>query len=120
MIHVTVHFALGMAVGMVLSAPRLARAWRGGCPVARHAARMLAWAYGIGLFAVVPNVLLNLGLPPAVCSGWWMNLFMLHPLIDQLGHGAAVTGQAACGLLFAAQYALLVLAVHRAAPRPRP
>jgi hypothetical protein len=78
---------------------------------------MLLAAYALGAFAVVPGLLPNLGVPQRIAAGWWMNLFLFHPLIDRARHGGVLVGEALIVTLFAAHYALVLSALWLARRR---
>jgi len=109
----TSHFAVGMVVGTAAATPLLWRQWRQRGSSATAIGRWLLWSYGLGLYAVVPNILLRCGLPDGLCRGPWMNVFLLHPLLDGMGTGGMYRGGAAIAVQFAAQYILMLLAIRR-------
>jgi len=102
-----------MAAGTAVAAPRLWRQWRARRPMAAAIRRWLLWSYGLGLYAVIPNILLRCGLPDALCRAWWANVFLLHPLLDAMGAGGMYKGAAATAALFATQYLLILAAIRR-------
>ena len=114
MAHTALHFSLGMAIGSATLLPAVAKAWRAGRPVAGAVGRWLAGAYALGVYAVVPSLLGWVGLPPALCSGWWMNVFLLHPLINRFARGGMIAAGAAIIVCFALPYAVLLLGIRRA------
>jgi len=114
MAHSALHFAIGMAAGSACAAAPLLRAWRSGLPVARPYFRWFAASLAGGAFAVTPSLLRRIGLPEAVCESAWMNVFLLHPLINRLKPGGITMGPLLMGAAFAAQYAVLLLALFRA------
>jgi hypothetical protein len=119
MAHAAVHFAAGLAFGMAAGAPRLASHWRrSGGPLAPTVSRWLAGSWAAGLYALLPGVLDLAGLPGAFCDGWWMNVFVLHPLLNRLFPGGYVIGAGALGVLLAAQYGVVLAALVRARRRP--
>ena len=70
-------------------------------------------AYGLGVYAVVPNLLRRAGVPHDVCEGWYMNVFLLSSLLNRLVQGGTIYGPFVMGTLIAAQYAVLLLAIRR-------
>ena len=116
----TAHFALGMAVGSAVAVPLLWRQWQKRGRLSAALGRWLLWSYGLGLYAVVPGILLRCGLPGTFCRGAWMNVFLLHPLLDRTGAGGMYKGAALIGALFAAQYFLILLAIRRCPARKHP
>lgn len=113
MSHSAVHLAFGMLVASLLCLPRIARAWRAGRPLALPIGAWLLACYGLGLFAALPGLLDQLGVPDGICTGWWMNLFLLHPFIRALNPGGDIPGTIALGFFFVVQYTLLLLALRR-------
>jgi len=111
--HSAIHFAVGMAVGSAVAARPLARAWFSGGAIAGRLAQWLALSYALGLYAVVPALLRRAGVPAWVCEGWWMNVFLLHPLITALMAGGSVVGPTVLGMSIASQYTVLLVALRR-------
>jgi hypothetical protein len=59
-----------------------------------------------------PSLLRMAGVPEGVRAGWWMNVFVFHPLINQIKPGGGLLiGEVLILGVFAMQYALLVLAL---------
>ena len=112
----TLHFAAGMAVGTAMTAPALRRAWRDRHPLARLMLRAILLVYGLGIYAMTPNLLRRIGCPENICTAWWTNLFLFHRAICCFWKGGRKLGEAAIGALGVLQYAALLLAVRRAKP----
>ncbi len=121
MMHSTLHFSLGMVVGTALTCRPLLDAWQRKAPVAAHLRRWLVIAYGLGVYAIVPNLLRRaLGgvanriavSPHEVCEAWFMNIFLLSPLLNRLVQGGTIYGPFVMGSLMLSQYATLLLAVR--------
>lgn len=112
MAHSLLHFTLGLWAAMLVLLPRLP-AWERTGPRARAYGRWLAGAYALALWAIIPNLLRRTGLPESFCSGPWMNLFMLHPIVDQLHPGGMLIGEAVFLAAVALQYLLLLRAIAR-------
>lgn len=114
MAHSVLHFSIGLAVGTAAALPPLVRAWRRQQNLAPFFARWLATAYGLGFLAIVPGLLRRLGLPGVCCDGWWMNVFLFHPLLNAMvpreDMPLAVGALAAC---FTLHYGLVLLALRR-------
>jgi hypothetical protein len=111
MAHSTLHFALGMAVGSIPMLPPLLSAWARTKPLAPPFARWFAVSYGVGLFAVVPALLRNLGVPDALCDHPAMNVFLFYPWINIAKPGAITSGPLILGAILGGQYALLLAAL---------
>lgn len=109
----SLHFALGMAAGMALTAAPVKRAWETGNQLAPAVWRSLRAAWGLGIWAIVPSLLHLLGTPPELSQGWWMNLFLFHPLINHVGRHATLIGAFALVAGLAFQYALVLAALLR-------
>jgi len=110
----TLHFAVGMGIGTLFAARPWLRAWRMREPMAEPFARWIVLACAGGIYATVPSLMRGLGFPEWVVSGWWMNIFALHPLMDQLRPGGILIGEVAVAGCFAAQYLLMLVAIRRA------
>lgn len=104
----TLHFAAGLAVGMALQSPGIRRAWSNGPSLAPAMVRGIALSWGLGFWAIIPSLLHHAGFPETFTGGWWMNLFMLHPLINRWGPHATIIGGAALVGCFAFQYAAIL------------
>ncbi|MEI6788979.1 MAG: hypothetical protein WCL49_10935 [bacterium] len=113
MAHAALHFAIGLAAGMATQAPRLKQAWTKGKNVAPTVLRWLVVSWSLGVWAIVPSLLRYAGVPEGFCNGWWMNLFLLHPLINQFGPHGTIIGAVAFVIGFTFQYALILAAIAR-------
>jgi hypothetical protein len=113
----TFHFAVGMAVGSAWAIPELRRRWASGQTVARACGRWIVLSLAVGTYATLPSLLRYARVPESIVGAWWMNLFLLHPLIDRLKSGGVFIGEAAVAACFGAQYALMLLAIRRASAR---
>lgn len=113
MAHTALHFAAGLAIGMAIQSPVVREAWNRGRGLAPAVMRGLVVSWGLGLWAVVPSLMNYLGVPHAICTGWWMNLFLFHPLINRWGPHATILGAAALTAGFIAQYAMILAALLR-------
>ena len=107
------HFGIGVLVGTVAYSPFLVRAWRRRELLSPCLLRLGLLSLGLGMWAVVPNLLRAAGLPAAFCTGWPMNLFMFHHLIDKLHPGGALLGELLVMGCFALQYVLVLVALAR-------
>ena len=114
MAHTALHFSLGVVIASAVMLPAVGKAWRGGTAVARVIARWLVAAYTLGIYAVIPSLLGWIGLPAACCGGWWMNAFLLHPLLNRWVTGGMIAAGAAIVVCFGAPYLVLLAAVWRA------
>ena len=108
--HASFHFFLGAAVGMAVLVPGVWSAARDRRPLAKPILRWLLAAYAVGFWAVVPNILGHLGVPHGICDACWMNIFLLHPLIDSLQDGGKLLGEIGMTMIFCAQYVVIVTA----------
>lgn len=114
MAHSTLHFALGMAVGSIPTLPPLLAAWARSKPLAPRFTRWFAASFGVGLYAVAPAVLRQLGVPDAICDHPAMNVFLLYPWINIVKPGAITSGPLILGAMLGGQYALLIAALAHA------
>jgi hypothetical protein len=118
MAHSAIHFSVGILAATALSAPSLARAFAARRGLAAAVGRWLVWSYALGLYAVIPSLLRRAGAGETFCRGWWMNLFLFHPLLAHW-RGGTVVAAAALACTFALQYGVLLGAL-RIASRRRP
>jgi hypothetical protein len=115
MAHVTLHFSIGMLIGLLCMGRLLLGAWRGGRPLAGLCARTILLALALGVYASIPSLLRRLGVPDAVCDGWWMNVFLGYPLIKSIFTcGGMPLGGLAVTAAFGAPYLFLLVAMRRA------
>ncbi|NQT93339.1 MAG: hypothetical protein HQ559_11310 [Lentisphaerae bacterium] len=112
MAHSAFHFSLGMIVGTGALFPGVVRALRKGTKTAPAYARWLVGSASIGIYAIVPSLLRRMGVPPRVCDGWWMNLFLFHPAVQKMKAGGEIFAQGLIVFLFAAQYIALLFAIR--------
>lgn len=113
MTHSALHAAFGMLLATALFAPRLLRALRRDDRPSRTIGAWLLISYAAGLYAVVPSLLLHAGVPAGICSAQWMNIFLLHPLLTRMRLGGTIVASATLAVLFAMQYAAVLLAIWR-------
>ena len=117
MAHTSLHFALGLAVGTAVFLPFILRAIGRNERAAPLFLRWFLLSYGLALFAAAPNFLRAAGMPARVAGGWWMNVFLFHPLLDHVKKGGALLGELGILLCFAVQYITLLGAYRRAKRR---
>lgn len=114
MAHSILHFSAGLAVGTIGLFPVLAaklKRYHGTKAVIL--ARWLLLAYALGAWAVIPGIIPHLGLSGAFWSGWWMNIFVFHPLIDRLKSGGMLEGTLLFLSCAAFQYLVLLIVLRR-------
>ncbi len=114
MAHANLHMAAGMAVATAVTAWPVVRAWWQRRPMAKPVARLLLASYGLGLWALMPNLVTSAGGSPAIHRAPWANIFLAHAWIDQRNDGGLLVGELLMVALFALHYAVLVLALARA------
>jgi len=120
MAHSTLHFSLGWMAGTAFAAPALLRAWISGRRLSPHFRRWFLASYLSGIYAVTPGILRRIGVPDGICDGWWMNVFVLYPLVNAWKSGAVTMGPLVLGACLGIQYVALVAAVRRALRGIRP
>ena len=76
--------------------------------------RALLLCAALGAYAWIPGLLMHLGLPRAFCTGWWMNVFLLHPWVDRFKHGQEILGGVMLLGTMGVPYLFLVACVWRA------
>lgn len=108
----TLHFALGMLTGMILFIHPVIRNKIAGRKLAPAFKTWLIMSYCLAVFAIIPNILRRIGVPDTICNGWWMNVFLLHPLINGLKNGGMVIGRIGIITCFTIQYILLLTAIR--------
>lgn len=113
MAHAALHFAAGLAIGMAAQAPRLLQTAREKKNLAPAVLRWLVVSWGTGVWAIIPSLLRYAGLPQGFCSGWWMNLFLFHPLINRFGPHGAIIGSVAFVAGFVLQYTVILVALRK-------
>jgi hypothetical protein len=114
MAHSTIHLTVGLAVGTAVFLPAAVKALRDGGKTAPAFARWIVTSWALALFAIVPSLLRYLGVPPSVCSMWWMNLFLLYPMLERMKHTGMVVGEISIALGLTLQYVLLLVALRQA------
>jgi len=112
MAHTALHFSIGLAAGALLSAPPVVRKFRRTGQSAMALGIWLGAAYALGIFASVPNILRWMGVPELACSGWWMNVCLFHPLIDDLESGGMLVGELLFAACFGLQYLVLLITLR--------
>ena len=117
MAHSAMHFVIGLAAGTAVLLPSVVKAARADGKGAAAFAKWIGVSWALALFAIVPNLLRSLGVPDAICSGWWMNVFLFHPVADRLKPGGMLIGELGIALLLTFQYVLLLAALRRALGR---
>jgi hypothetical protein len=110
----TLHFALGMTVGSLWAVPGVLLSWKKHLPLTRVIGRWLLLAYGLGLYATLPSILRRVSSGAEWATGGWTHIFLLYPLIEKLNAPSIALGELAIAACFAAQYGLILLAIHRA------
>jgi len=113
MAHASFHFAAGLAVGMALQTPSLRQAWDRGREIAPSVLRWMAWSWAFGVWAIIPSLLRYAGCPESLCNGWWMNVFLLHPVVNRWGPHATIIGGVAFVLCFSFQYTVILAGIRR-------
>jgi hypothetical protein len=98
---------------MALTCRPLLAAWKRGAPLAAPLRRWLVVAYGLGVYAIVPNLLRRAGVAHRICESGIMNIFLLSPTLNRLMQGGSITGPFVMGFLIAVQYGVLLRAVKR-------
>jgi hypothetical protein len=107
------HFSVGLFAGTCAFLPVTIRRIRAGSRMASAVGILIAGAYLTALFAVIPNLARRAGVPEFICSGWWMNLFLLHPLMDHAKKGGMLVGEVLTVICFLVQYAIVLAAIAR-------
>jgi hypothetical protein len=115
MAHSAIHFSIGMIAGSIATFPPIIKVWLGQAALTKKISRWLLISYVTGIYAIIPSLLGWLGLPNNFCNGWWMNIFLFHPLINKLGTtGRLIPATIAVFLCFIIPYTVLLAALYRA------
>ena len=115
MAHSAIHFSIGMIAGSIVTFPPLIKAWLANSPLTKKIRRWLLISYAAGIYAIIPSLLGWVGMPASFCDGWWMNIFLLHPLINKLGTtGRLIPATIAVFLCFVVPYLIILAAIFRA------
>lgn len=105
------HFAVGLAVGTAAFMPAMVRRIRTGERMSGFFTKWFAAAFGLAVLAIIPGILVRMGLPERFLTSWWMNIFVLFPALNSLKHGGFIVGTAitlGCGAVL---YLSLLLAI---------
>lgn len=109
MAHIAFHFSVGLATGTVCLLPWLMIMFPANERKANLTGKWIIICYSLGLWAVIPNILRRLGIPENICSGWWMNIFFLHHLINEIKKGGMLIGEITITACFFLQYIVLLI-----------
>lgn len=112
MAHSAMHFGIGLAAGTASGLPFLRAAMKE--ETSRNSRIWLTISYLLGAIAVVPSFLGTIGIPESITSGWYMNVFLLHPLIDHLKSGGKLVGETLIVTCFLFQYFMMLVLLRRA------
>ncbi len=120
MAHPSLHAAAGMAIGMAIGGVRCWQTRRCKRSLAHRMGAWLLWSWAGAFFALIPGLLRLLGWPQSWAEGWWMNIFVGYPLLNQtVRHGGALIGGALLGLCLTLQYLLVLAALFGTRRRRR-
>lgn len=118
--HVFLHFSIGMLLGTILGVKPLLKAWYDRKPLAPAFFRWILATYFGGLFAIGPSLLRLINFPDAFCQGWWMNIFVFHPIVNRIfGQRGLLIGELLIVGIFGMQYIILLLAIFAAKRKNR-
>lgn len=115
MAHSAIHFSIGMIAGSIATFPVVVTAWRVKSTLTKKIRHWLIISYAAGIYAITPSILGWIGLSESFCQGWWMNIFLLHPLINRLETtGRLIPATIAIILCFVIPYLVILAALFRA------
>lgn len=115
MAHVNLHLAEGLLLGAAIGVIPLARAWFTDRPVAGHILRGAALAFGLAIWAIVPQILTTLGAPSTVHTAGWANVFFGHARLDRrFGDGGLLIGEVGIAVFLVGLYLVVLAACWRA------
>ena len=107
------HFAAGLAVGTAAFLPALVRRLKAGAATSAFFARWFAVAFGLAVLAIAPGLLVRAGMPEHFLTAWWMNIFVLFPVIESIERGGLIVGTACVLACAGVLYLSLLLAIAR-------
>jgi hypothetical protein len=113
MMHSSLHFAAGVWLGILLFLPTVYKKLKANKRVADTIGLLILSSYALGLLAIAPSFLRQMGYPEEVCASPLMNIFLLHPLFDKIFSGGMLKGEIAMILAFVAQYLLILWAIKK-------
>ena len=116
MAHGTFHLSAGLAVGTLAMLPTVLRHLANRRKIAELFLKWFVLSGYLGMFALVPSFLRRMGVPNDFVSGWWMSIFVLHPLLDTIEREGMLVGQLGIVGCLGLQYVLLLIAIRRANP----
>ena len=111
--HSSLHFAAGVWLGTLLLLPNVYKKLKDNKPTADSIGLLILASYALGVLAIIPSFLRQMGYPEEVCASPLMNIFLLHPLFDKLFSGGMLKGEITMILAFAAQYILILWAIRK-------
>ena len=117
MTHTAFHFAVGLTVGTLLALPRVMELWSSGDPLYGRIRQWILLSNALGILAVVPAVLVKIGLVSGPLHGWGWNIFLLYTFFETFWPNTTILGAAATTGLLGLQYIVTVAAVFRARAR---
>ena len=112
MAHSTLHFSLGTALGTMMLVRTVLGRLTGREDLALLCGRWLVACYALGVLGIVPNLFRRMGVPETIVGGWWMNIFLFHPLVDQMKTGGMLIGETVILSCFILQYGILLVALR--------
>ena len=120
MAHSVIHFSIGVIAGTAATIAPVINAWRNNLPMADKIRRWLLISYAAGIYAIIPSLLHWLGLPDKFCGGWWMNIFLFHPLINKIETSShLIPASIAVFLCFILPYFIIVAAIYKSKHKPK-
>ena len=119
MAHSALHFSIGVALGSAATLHTVAREWLSGGKLSRSIGRWILISYGLGLYAIIPSLLRWIGIPESITHGWWMNVFLLHPILTRFRAGGMIPAGFAIFFCFVIPYSVILAAILRARKKKR-
>lgn len=109
MAHPIFHFSIILLLSMLIQGPWLFNKINDNTNVSDAITRFLIISYGFAVFSIIPNILGHLGAPDPFWTGWWMNIFIFHHIIDRIKNGGLLIGELLYLACFGVQYAILLI-----------
>lgn len=113
MAHPNLHAALGFVIGSAITVLPVAYAWWRHRPMGRPVGVMLLLTYGLGVLAIVPNLLVEIGAFATLEAVPLRDVFVLHRWLDQRASAGLLIGEVILFAHFVMHYAIAWLALRR-------
>jgi len=107
------HFSVGLLTGTLGLLPLFFVRMRANDKMAPFFALWFGVSFGLALWAIAPGFLAWAGVPRCLLTGWWMNIFLLHPLLNTMKHSGFLVGTVCMFMGVAVMYSALLLVIWK-------